>query len=436
MIEAQNSNAMSTSLLRLASLARKDRSQCFHNLNQYLTLGLLETAFYQTRKDGAVGVDHQTAQVYELSLENNLQDLLVRAKNGNYNAPPVRRVYVPKGKGVRPIGIPTFEDKVLQRAVVLILERLYEPLFHNRSYGYRPGRSAHQALDYLRDELEGTGGGSYVIELDIVSFFDNLDKAKLREFLKRRINDRVILRLINKWLKAGVMDGGSIHYPEAGTPQGGVISPILANIYLHDVLDSWFEQSVKPCLINSASLVRFADDAVLIVKNQTDLNRLFEALPKRFGRFGLALHKDKTRCLVFKPGIKSSIDFLGMTHFWKRSHKRKWCVGRKTMKAKFARGVKAIKLWCKYNRHLLVGEQYVALCRKVRGHYAYFGISGNIDSLRRFRQSVQRVWIKWLRRRSQKHKLCWERASALLRRYSLPMAKVLKRNHAFANVIV
>jgi retron-type reverse transcriptase len=212
MQETQSSDAMSTSLLRLAVLGRKYPQQCFTNLNQYLTKELLHTAYQQTRKDGAVGVDGQTATEYALDLEDNLESLLERAKSGCYVAPPVRRGYVPKGNDRRPIGIPTFEDKVLQRAIVQILERLYEPIFHPHSFGYRPARSAHQALALLRQQLE-QGGGGHVVEMDIQAFFDNLDKSRLREFLQQRIGDGVILRLINKWLKAGVMEAGSVHYP-------------------------------------------------------------------------------------------------------------------------------------------------------------------------------------------------------------------------------
>lgn len=424
MQETQSSDAMSTSLLRLAVLGRKHPQQCFTTLNQYLTGDLLRTAFHQTRKDGAVGIDGQTAAAYELELEGNLESLLRRAKDGSYVAPPVKRGYVPKGNGLRPIGIPTFEDKVLQRAIVQILERLYEPIFHPHSFGYRPARSAHQALALLRQQLE-QGGGGHVVEMDIQAFFDNLDKSRLREFLQQRIGDGVILRLINKWLKAGVMEAGSVHYPETGSPQGGVISPILANVYLHHVLDQWFEEQVKPRLIGQARLIRFADDAVLIMRNDKDAKRVMQVLPKRFNRYGLQLHPDKTCVTVFRPKEKSSIDFLGLTHYWSKSRRGCWTIQRKTMKSRFARSVKAIQQWCRTNRHQALPEQYAVLCRKVRGHYAYFGISGNIAALKRFRYVVEHVWVKWLRRRSQRHRLDWERVAKLLKRYALPAVKLM-----------
>lgn len=423
MQETQSSIDMSTSLLRLAKLGKEYPQRCFTNINQYLTTDLLRTAFHQTRKDGAVGIDRQTAGDYEADLEDNLESLLNRAKSGRYVAPPVRRAYVPKGTGKRPIGIPTFEDKVLQRAIVMLLERLYEPLFHPHSFGYRPNKSAHQALAVLRQQL-GQGGGGHIVELDIQGFFDHLDKRYLREFLQQRIGDGVILRLINKWLKAGVMEAGGVHYPEHGSPQGGVISPLLANVYLHHVLDQWFEQAVKPRLMGSACLIRFADDAVLLTRNVRDAERVLEVLPKRFGRYNLTLHPDKTGVTVFKPKEKSSLDFLGFTHYWSQTRRGRWTVQRKTMKSRFARAVKAIGLWCRLNRHRSLPEQHAKLSEKLRGHYAYFGLSGNMAALKRLRYVVEHIWVKWLKRRSQRHRLDWEHAERLLKRYALPAAKL------------
>lgn len=423
MQETQSSVDMSTSLLRLAKLGREYPQRCFTNINQYLTKGLLRTAFHQTRKDGAVGIDGQTAADYESDLEDNFESLLNRAKSGRYVAPPVRRAYVPKGTGKRPIGIPTFEDKVLQRAIVMLLERLYEPLFHPHSFGYRPGRSAHQALALLRQRLGQEGG--HVIELDIQGFFDHLDKRHLRAFLQQRIGDGVILRLINKWLKAGVMEGGTVHYPESGSPQGGVISPLLANVYLHHVLDCWFESEVRPRLMGRGSLIRFADDAVLILRNAQDACRVMDVLPKRFGRYGLTLHPEKTCVTVFKPQEKCSIDFLGFTHYWSKTRQGYWRVQRKTMKSRFARAVKDIGQYCRLNRHRPLLEQQAKLSQKLRGHYAYFGISGNIAALKRLRYVVEHVWVKWLKRRSQRHRLTNERITALLTRYALPAARLL-----------
>ena len=257
---------------------------------------MLREAYRRTRQDAAVGVDGQTAAAYAANLEGNLRALLDCLHEGTYRAPPVRRVYIPKGDGrtTRPIGIPTFEDKVLQRAVAMVLEPVYEADFLDCSYGFRPGRSAHQAVATLRQEVMAMNGG-WVVEVDIRSFFDDLDHGHLRSFLDRRVRDGVIRRVLHKWLKAGVLEQGTVHHPDTGTPQGGVISPLLANVYLHEVLDVWFEREVKPRLQGRGVLVRYADDFVLVFQQERDARRVLEVLPKRFGRFGLQLHPDKTR---------------------------------------------------------------------------------------------------------------------------------------------
>ncbi|MGH7286852.1 MAG: group II intron reverse transcriptase/maturase, partial [Myxococcota bacterium] len=287
-----------------------------------IDLDLLEEAYRRTRKDGAVGVDGQTAAAYAENLEANLRALLERAKSGTYRAPPVRRVHIPKAGGskMRPIGIPTFEDKVLQRAVAMVLEAVYEQDFRDCSYGFRPRRSAHQALEALRQGLMDVGGG-FVLELDIERFFDALDHQKLREILRQRVRDGVLLRLIGKWLDAGVLEEGSLVHPETGTPQGGVISPLLANVFLDMVLDVWFEDVVRPRLRGRALLVRYADDAVMVFSSEEDARRVWKVLSRRFAKFGLSLHPEKTRLLRFgRPSPRDprpeTFDFLGFTHYW------------------------------------------------------------------------------------------------------------------------
>jgi group II intron reverse transcriptase/maturase len=319
---------VSTRQQRLAELAQQAPQLGFTTLNHYLDLPWLLEAYRRTRKDGAAGVDGQTAADYEADLRGNLQGLVDRAKSGTYRAPPVRRVHIPKGTGgneTRPLGIPTFEDKVLQRAAVMVLEAIYEQDFYPCSYGFRPGRSAHQALRDLWQQTMQTGGG-WVLDVDIRKFFDTLDHAQLRNLLRRRVRDGVLLRLIDKWLGAGVLEAGSLSYPEAGTPQGGVISPLLANVYLHYVLDEWFEREVKPRLRGRAFLIRYADDFVIGFTDESDARRVLEVLPKRFGKYGLTLHPAKTRLVPFRrppqrptPGARAqerpgTFDFLGFTH--------------------------------------------------------------------------------------------------------------------------
>lgn len=258
----------------------------FTSLAYYIDLEWMHEAYRRTRKDGAAGVDGVTAEEYEADLEGNLRDLLERFKSGRYFAPPVKRAYVPKGDGrLRPIGIPALEDKILQRAVVMVLSSLYEQDFLDCSYGFRPGRSVHQALEALWKGVMEMGG-CWVLEVDIKSYFDTVEHKHLREFVRKRVRDGVLLRVMGKWLKAGVFEDGAIHYPEEGTPQGGVISPLLSNIYLHEVLDVWFEEEVKPRLNGEAKLVRFADDYVILFTSREDALRVQAVLPKRFGRSG------------------------------------------------------------------------------------------------------------------------------------------------------
>ncbi len=437
---------VSTGLRRIAKLAKEAPDMVLVTLAHHMTFELLWEANRRTRADGAPGVDGQTAQQYERDLESNLRILLERLKSGTYRAPPVRRVHIPKGDGkTRPLGIPTYEDKVAQRAALMILEAVYEQDFLSCSHGFRPGRSAHGALEQLWRGLMDMGGG-YVIDADIQSFYDSMDHRQLRSFLDLRMRDGVLRRLIDKWLAAGVLEEGALQYPKTGTPQGGVISPLLANIYLHEVLDKWFEREVKPRLHGPAFLVRYADDFVIVCSREDDARKVLEVLPKRLARFGLTLHPDKTRLVPFHmpgrlqgPGQQEgpgTFDLLAFTHFWGRSQKGRWVVKRKTSKSRFTRALKRVAEWCRTNLHLPVPEQHHRLCQKLRGHYAYFGITGNSRALVRFRYEVGCTWRKWLDRRSQNARMPWARFNRLLQRYPLPPAitvhSVLRRSKAMA----
>jgi group II intron reverse transcriptase/maturase len=421
---------VSTKLQKIAELARKASKMVFTSLNHHFNIDLLLEAYRRTRKDGAPGIDRQTAKDYQVKLVENLTNLLERFKSGTYKAPPVRRVYIPKGDGskTRPIGIPTFEDKILQRAVTMVLEAVYEQDFLDCSYGFRPGRSAHQGLQVLWDGLMKMGGG-YVLELDIQKFFDTLDHSHLRSFLDRRVRDGVIRRAIDKWLKAGVMEEGAIRNLESGTPQGGVVSPILANLYLHVVLDQWFVSDIVPRLRGKAFLIRYADDAILVFSSEWDAKRVMQVLPRRFGKYDLSLHPEKTKLVDFKRpnngrSGSASFDLLGFTHFWGKSHKDRWVIQRKTAKDRFSRALKRVTEWCKENRHLPVRLQHRMLCRKLVGHNQYYGITGNYRAISRFCHAVPKVWQKWLGRRSHRAKMTWERFSLLLRRYPLPRPRI------------
>ncbi len=440
MTETSDFEIVSTRQQRIAELAKQSPQMGFTSLNHHLDLPWLREAYRRTRKDGAVGVDGQTAADYEANLEENLRALLERAKSGTYFAPPVRRVHIPKAGSrteTRPIGIPTFEDKVLQRAVVMVLEAIYEQDFCDCSYGFRPGRSAHQALDALWQQTMQNGGG-WILELDIRKFFDELDHAHLREFLRRRVRDGVLLRLIGKWLHAGVLEQGVLSYTEAGSPQGGVVSPVLSNVFLHYVLDDWFAREVQPRLKGRAFLIRYADDAVIGLTDERDARQVLVVLPKRFGRYGLRLHPEKTRLVGFHrpprrrdhkrpPSDRApgTFDLLGFTHYWGLSRKGNWVVKRKTASSRLTRALRMIARWCRFNRHRPIAVQHRTLCQKLRGHFAYYGITPNAPALGRFRREVIRTWHKWLSRRRRDGTIPWPRSNRLLERYPLPRAVVI-----------
>lgn len=424
-----SSENVSTKQQRIAELAKQMPETALWSLSRHIDIEWLKEAYRRTRKDGATGVDGQTATTYAEKLDENLAALLGRAKSGTYRAPPVKRAHIPKERGERrPIGIPTFEDKLLQRAVVMVLEPVYEQEFLDCSYGFRPGRSAHGALDaFWRQAMEMSDG--WVLEVDIKSFFDTLDHRQLQALLRHRVADGVLLRLIGKWLNAGVLESGGLSYPDAGTPQGGVISPLLANVYLHEVLDRWFAMDVRPRLRGSAFLVRYADDFVIGFSREEDARRVMAVLPQRFEKFGLRLHPEKTRLVPFRSPNRSqrpgpppgTFTFLGFTHYWGMTRKRKWAIKRKTAPSRFGRALRRIAAWCRSNRHEPLAAQHRALVRKLQGHYAYYGITGNADALDRFRYEVTGIWYKWLARRSRR-RMSWERFFELLHRFQLPPA--------------
>ena len=427
---------ISTRQEKLAKLAQIEPKRVLMTLAHHIDEVWLREAYRRTRKDGAVGVDGVTAAQYEADLEANLASLLERFKSGRYRAPAVRRVHIPKPgktKKTRPIGIPTLEDKVLQRAVLMVLEPVYEQDFMDCSYGFRRGRSAHQALEALWRGLMTMGGG-WIIDLDIQNFFDDVDWNHLRSFLDRRVRDGVIRRAIGKWLNAGVMESGEVSHPDRGTPQGGVISPVLSNLYLHEVLDVWFEHEVKPRLLGRAFEIRFADDAALVFEREEDARRVLAVLSKRFAKYGLRLHPEKTCLVDFRSPPRAgrggsqrecSFGLLGFTHYWGRSRKGRWVVQRKTAQDRFTRALREIGCWCQAHRHWPVAAQQAALHRKLKGHYAYYGITGNGRALACFLYEVRRLWRKWLHRRSWHERMTWEKFGRLVARYPLPQPRVV-----------
>jgi group II intron reverse transcriptase/maturase len=435
---------LSTKRRWIADLARDKRGTALTLLHHLIDLEWMCEAYELTRKDGATGIDGVTAERYEANLEANLLDLMGRIKSGRYQAPAVRRAYIPKADGSRrPLGIPTFEDKVAQRAIVMVLEAVYEQEFLPCSYGFRPERSAHDALYRLHSVITWQGQ-HWVVEVDIRKYFDSIPHHHLRELLDQRVTDGVIRRMIDKWLKAGVLEDGLLHRTKEGTPQGGVISPLLANIYLHHVLDEWFEMQVRPRLAGNSTLVRFADDFVMTFKNHHDAKRVLEVLEKRLGRYGLTLHPDKTRFIDFRPERTGGthpdckeppFDFLGFTHTWGKSLKGKNVVRQTTAKSRLARSLAVINEWCRVNRHRAVSDQCSRLSAKLAGHNAYYGITGNMQQLRRHSTEVTRLWRKWLERRERSKRLPWGRFKALLARHPLPPPRIVHRYTAVSQAL-
>lgn len=437
MNDTQRSEDVLTVQQRIAELARERPQECFTALNHYLTVDWLRAAYYRVKPESAPGVDGQSWSDYGAHLEENLRRLLDRAKSGRYVAPPVKRVHIPKGDGkeTRGIGMPTIEDKVLQRAIAMLLEPIYEQDFKGFSYGFRPERSAHKALAWIWSQCMNQNI-RWILEVDIRKYFDTLKKEWLRKFLDRRVKDGVIRRLIDKWLQAGVWEKGQVSYPEDGTPQGGVISPLLSNVYLHEVLDCWYVEEVLPRMKGKTFLVRFADDFIVGFEKKEDAEKIYRVLFKRFEKYGLSLHPEKTRLIAFgrpeqsqgdgpKGTPPETFDFLGFTHYWGKSRKGTWVIRRKTMRKRFTRGLKAISQWGRENLHEPLMRQVAQLGRKLKGHFGYYGLTGNMAALQRFRRGAIGVWRKWLARRGDPKGMSWARMRKLLDFFYLPEARVV-----------
>ena len=423
---------MSTQLLKVADRAKRDPQGRILALAHLIDVPALRRAFGRIRKGAAVGVDGVSKEQYGQRLEENLQELHERLRTKRYRHQPIRRVYIPKEQGKqRPIGISTLEDKLVQEALREVLEVLYEPAFLDCSYGFRPKRSAHGALRALNRVLFERKA-NWVIEADISSYFDSIDRKKLMEMLRLRIADESFLRLVGKCLHVGVLDGNEYSEPDEGTVQGSTLSPMLGNIYLHYVLDLWLEQEVRPRLRGNAQLIRYCDDFVIGFEREEDARRVMVVLGKRFERYGLRLHPDKTRMFQFarprgweKGGKQpTTFDFLGFTLYWRRGWKGHWALGMKTRKARQRRAITSIEDWCRRHRHWPVKAQYATLTRKLNGHYNYFGISGNSRCITVLHERARYIWRKWLRRRSQRTRMTWERYVEFLKTYPLPKPTV------------
>jgi RNA-directed DNA polymerase len=435
MPNAATLEAMSPGLVKVVERAQREPEGRFHALAHLIDVPALERVYRRQRADAAVGVDGVTKEQYGRELEANLQSLHARLKAQRYRHQPIRRVHIPKGQGkTRPIGISAFEDKLVQDAVREVLEAIDEQDFLRGSYGFRPGRSAHDAVRRL-DQIVHRGEVRWIFEADIVSFFDSLDRTELKKMLEVRVADGALLRLIGKCLHVGVLDGEAYGEPELGTVQGSVLSPLLGNVYLHYVLDLWFETEVKPRLGGKATLIRYCDDFIIGFEREDDARRVLAVLGKRLGRFGLILHPDKTRLLPFgRPPQEqhsgkglATFDFLGFTFYWARSRQGRWGMWCKTRRASLRRAKTAIYDWCRRHRHQPIEAQHAALGQRLRGHYNYCGVSGNFRSVLRVVEATKRAWYKWLCRRSQRKRLNWKRFVDLLRQFPLPRPRIVVR---------
>jgi RNA-directed DNA polymerase len=430
-----SSPTVSTKLARIAEQSKRDAALVFSTLAHLMDEDFLTEAFGQLRKDAAAGIDRMTVTEYEVGLAGRIADLHRRLVTREYRAQPARRVWIPKADGgQRGLAILVLEDKIVQRAVAMLLEAIYEPYFHGFSYGFRRNHSAHEALTYLRQQcLEQ--GINWIIDADIRKFFDTIKWEHLRTILQKRVNDGAILRLIGMWVHVGVLEAGQVMSSEEGVPQGAPISPVLANIFLHTVLDEWFQTQVRPRMGGNCFLVRYADDFVMGFSLKSDAERVYQVLPKRFERFGLSLHPDKSRLVQFsRPYWKQgkgpgSFAFLGLTHYWAKTLSGGWTIKRKTQGKRLSRFLSGIAEWCKANRHEPIGEQHQILKAKLRGHYQYYGLRGNFKMLEVAYEHTLAVWKRGLVRRNSKDRMSWQKFAARVEEiFALPKPCIV---HAF-----
>lgn len=416
--------------LQIVARSRRYAGEALTNLHSYIDKSLLSESFEQLNKKGAQGIDGESWQDYDNQREERIEQLYVAFKSGRYRAPSVRRVYIPKSKGKqRPIGIPTVEDKILQKAITRILTPIYEDMFYDFSYGFRPYRSQYQALDELF-KVVSFRKQYYLIDADMRNYFGSMNHKCLREMLDLRIKDGVIRRQIDKWLKAGVLENGQLTYPKEGTPQGGTISPLLSNIYLHYVLDEWFTEQIQPLLKGESSIIRFADDFLLCFERKEDAERVYKVLPKRLAKYGLSLNEEKTQIVDVTPRDKrqakrGTFSFLGFTHYMSKSRKGYPVLKRKTSSKKFSRSLSELNVWFRKNRHKPLKELMKTLSSKLRGHYNYYGVTFNSRKIHSYYNQVKRLLHKWLNRRGGKRKWNWGKVKFLTEEWQpLPKPKI------------
>jgi group II intron reverse transcriptase/maturase len=406
--------------MQIAARARKYPGEALRNLHEFIDIGLLNACFDSLNKKGASGVDVEKWIDYNQQRNERIPQLLSAFRSGAYRAPNIRRVFIPKGDGkLRPLGLPTVEDKLLQTSVSRVLTPIYEEIFYQHSYGFRPGKSQHQALEELSREVS-LNRKRYIIDADMQNYFGSINHQYLREFLDLKIKDGVIRKMIDKWLKAGILENGQVMYPTEGTPQGGSISPLISNVFLHYVLDAWFKEQIQPLLKGSSFIIRFADDFLLWFTNKDDALRVMEVLPKRVGKYGLTLHPEKTRLIDLDEEKgkdkhpKRRFDFLGFTHYMSKSRKGNRILKRKTSSKKLNLALMRLSDWIKLYRHKLpITELISELNQKLRGHYAYYGITFNSRRLNAYFMQTKRLLHRWLNHRGGKRVWTWDKIMKL-----------------------
>ena len=432
-----NREMVTTKLQRIAEKARRDRKCRFTSLFHLMDVEMLRECFGRLREDAAAGIDEVTKEEYKENLEENLTVLVEKLHRMAYIPQPVRRVYIPKpgSNKKRPLGIPALEDKLVQAGLTRILTAIYEQDFVEDSYGFRPGRSCHDALRALSDEVEGQRI-HHIVDADIKGFFDNVDHEWMMQFLGHRIADKRVLRYVKRFLKAGIMEDGAVSASDKGTPQGGLVSPILANIYLHYSLDIWFTRVFQKSCYGQSRLIRYADDFVVCFQYEADAIRFRHELDERLAKFGLEISPEKTKVIEFGPfaeskarrggGKAATFDFLGFTHYCSRSRNgRRFRMKRITSGKKFTAKIRIFRDWLKANRTLPTRELMDRVASKLRGHFHYYGVTDNSRGISRFAYEVQRLLFKWLNRRGKRGCMSWEKFNLLLKKFPLPRPRIL-----------
>jgi len=415
-----------SSLVKIRQLAETNPDLVFTSVSHRIDFDLLKQSFKKLRKSESSGVDRKTAKEYAVNLDQNLYNLYGRLRRGQYVASPVKRIWIDKEDGKRrPIGITALEDKIVQKAASIILNIIYDVNFYDFSHAFREGRSQHRAISDLREQCFKQNIG-WIVSADIAGLFDNINHKLLKDMVRRRVNDSGMIRLIGKWLNAGVVENDVLSYPETGTPQGGVISPVLSNIFLHYVLDDWYAKEVIPRMKGRCFIVRWADDFILGFEYEKDALRVMEVLSKRFERFELELHPDKTKMIRFSKRVRGrgngTFDFLGFTFYWGRSLKGYRVIKKQTARKRLKRFMKGVWVWCDENRHIPIGEQHNILSSKLRGYYQYYGVISNYKALEVVFEHTERAWRYWLSRRSHKGTVSFEE---LRRKYPLPLPRIV-----------